>query len=124
MSELIDEAIFSQLLEMDDNDDHDFSKSLVIDYFVQVDESMEKFETLMKNKQFHDVAALGHYLKGSSAGIGALHIREICESIQHYENHIKSGKDGELYLKNLIDELKGTIEPTKKELHGRLGISY
>ncbi|KAF9357211.1 hypothetical protein BGX26_004084 [Mortierella sp. AD094] len=40
-SEIIDHATFDQLLEMDDEEDHEFSKSLVWDYFKQAEKTFE-----------------------------------------------------------------------------------
>ena len=36
-SDLIDHETFDQLLEMDDDEDHDFSKSIVLNYFEQAE---------------------------------------------------------------------------------------
>jgi osomolarity two-component system, phosphorelay intermediate protein YPD1 len=40
----IDGPTFEQILEMDDDDDKDFSKSIVFDFFVQAQNTFEKMD--------------------------------------------------------------------------------
>ena len=62
--------------------------------------------TLLKARQFErpihsdekdckKLSGLGHFLKGSSATLGVVGVRDSCESIQHYGNlrDEKTGKD-------------------------------
>lgn len=44
--EIVDQATFSQILEMDDDEDErDFSKSIVYDFFEQARNTFEKMDT-------------------------------------------------------------------------------
>lgn len=112
---IIDDLIFQQLLDMDDDDTHDFTKSILSDFFAQVDESMPKFIDLLKNNQLVDVARLGHFLKGSSAGVGASNIRNICEKIQHYELYAEKNQE-KIFLESQLNYLLPAIDIAKKQL--------
>jgi hypothetical protein len=54
--DFLDKVAFGGLLEMDDDDDHDFSKMLVHNYFDQVEGSFEPIETGM----YLDLLSLRH----------------------------------------------------------------
>lgn len=41
----VDKAIFDQILEMDDGDDHEFSKELVYNFFDQASETFTKMDS-------------------------------------------------------------------------------
>jgi len=42
--EHVDQATFSQILEMDEDESHDFSQPLVLNFFEQADETFEKMD--------------------------------------------------------------------------------
>jgi osomolarity two-component system phosphorelay intermediate protein YPD1 len=44
MSEVIDKATFDQILEMDDDEDMDFSKGIVYGFFDQAETTFEKMD--------------------------------------------------------------------------------
>lgn len=116
-SSVIDESAFMQLLEMDDEPDRSFTRSLLDDFFSQVDESLPKFHELINEKRYTDCGKLGHFLKGSSAGVGAKNIRDICEEIQYYA---KKGDDPESFLKEHLRELEQAVPIARKALYDRL----
>lgn len=43
-SDLIDTATFDQILEMDDDDQKEFSRSIVYDFFTQAESTFEKMD--------------------------------------------------------------------------------
>lgn len=45
--ELLDPATFEQILEMDDDDDKDFSKGIVYGFFEQAEATFQKMETAL-----------------------------------------------------------------------------
>lgn len=45
--DVIDVEVFDQLLEMDEEDDRDFSKSLVYNYFEQAESTFEKMNNAL-----------------------------------------------------------------------------
>ncbi|KAG0348053.1 hypothetical protein BG004_006187, partial [Podila humilis] len=87
VNDIIDHTTFDQLLEMDDEEDHEFSKSLVWNYFEQAEKTFGDMDEAMKKLDFPDLSRLGHFLKGSSAALGLTKVKESCEKLQHYGNH-------------------------------------
>lgn len=84
----IDPATFEQILEMDeDEDEREFSKSIVYDFFGQAESTFKKMDSELKKndeKSLKDLSELGHFLKGSSATLGLTKVKDSCEKIQHY----------------------------------------
>lgn len=81
--ELLDPATFEQILEMDDDDDKDFSKGIVYGFFEQAEATFQKMETALKDENLDELSSLGHFLKGSSATLGLVKVKDSCEKIQH-----------------------------------------
>lgn len=83
-SDVIDWATFSQILEMDeDEDDREFSKSIVTNYFEQAESTFTEMETALAAGNLEELSSLGHFLKGSSAALGLTKVKNSCEKIQH-----------------------------------------
>ncbi|KAF9396156.1 hypothetical protein BGX21_009656 [Mortierella sp. AD011] len=106
-SEIIDHATFDQLLEMDDEEDREFSKSLVWNYFEQAELTFDKLDGAMSQLDFPELSQLGHFLKGSSAALGLKKIKASCEKLQLYGNC----KDAEGTGTITEDEAKDLIRP-------------
>ncbi|PYI00558.1 phosphotransmitter protein Ypd1 [Aspergillus sclerotiicarbonarius CBS 121057] len=106
MSESIDQTTFEQILEMDDEGDNDFSKGIVYGFFDQAESTFDKMEKALKEEELDELSSLGHYLKGSSATLGLIKVKDACEKIQHYG----AGKD----------ETGSTDEPDKKTSLSRI----
>jgi len=81
---IIDHGIFDQLLQMDDDDDREFSKSIVWNYFEQAETTFKEMEDSIKQKDLPTLSAKGHFLKGSSAALGIEKVKQACEQIQNY----------------------------------------
>jgi len=75
--------IFSQILELDDDDSREFSRSMVSDYYSQVDATLVKMDQALSGKKLKELSDLGHFLKGSSAALGVERVQASCERIQH-----------------------------------------
>ncbi|CAE7225581.1 unnamed protein product [Rhizoctonia solani] len=99
----IDEAVFGQITEMDDDDD-DFSSDIVRDYFKQAVVTFKEIEDALNSKDFNTLSSKGHFLKGSSAALGVKKVQGWCEHIQHYGN--------------LRDEVKGIDLSEQQALRG------
>jgi len=118
-SDEIDRTTFEQILEMDDDEnEREFSRSIVFDFFDQAETTFKKMDSYLAEKDLAQLSALGHFLKGSSATLGLTKVKDSCEKIQHFG----AGKDetGQLdedddakSLKRLAD----TIEAAKQEFH-------
>jgi osomolarity two-component system phosphorelay intermediate protein YPD1 len=70
------------------------------------------------DKDFAQLSALGHFLKGSSATLGLTKVKDSCEKIQHFgarkdETGQLDEEDDELSLKRLGE----TIKAAKTEFH-------
>ncbi|KAJ4326658.1 Phosphorelay intermediate protein [Fusarium piperis] len=83
----VDMVTFSQILEMDDPDDHDFSSSIVFGFFEQAEETFTQIHEALDKEDLEKLSALGHFLKGSSATLGLVKVRDGCEKIQRYGKH-------------------------------------
>jgi len=81
--DIVEREIFDQLLEMDDDDDREFSKSLVDNYRSQFVETFTILQEALKAGDLRELYLKGHYLKGSSAALGLRKIRKTCEHIQN-----------------------------------------
>lgn len=113
----IDTATFEQILEMDDDEDErEFSKSIVYDFFQQADTTFQKMDANLESKDLAQLSALGHFLKGSSATLGLTKVKDSCEKIQHFgafkdETGTHDEPDAEVCLK----ACKTTIAQAKEE---------
>ena len=118
--DLIDDNAINQLLEMDEGDEHEFSRDILNEFFTQLEEKVPEFDDLLQKKDFDAVGKLGHFLKGSSAGVGAARIRQICDDIQHWE---KNTTDPEEFFHSKVADLKQAIPDTKRLLYEKVGLS-
>ncbi|KAM3418276.1 hypothetical protein BST61_g4277 [Cercospora zeina] len=84
-ADLIDHATFEQILEMDDDEDErEFSKSIVYDFFDQAAATFKSMHEAVDSQKLQDLSNLGHFLKGSSATLGLTKVKDSCEKIQHF----------------------------------------
>ncbi|KAH6688562.1 hpt domain-containing protein [Plectosphaerella plurivora] len=107
----VDMNTFSQILEMDDSeDDREFSQSIVSGFFEQAEETFEQMDAALKEEDLEKLSQLGHFLKGSSATLGLVKVRDSCEKIQRYgKKEDEEGNpvdDEELCLKKTGETLK------------------
>jgi len=84
LGDSIDVLTFEQILEMDDDDDREFSKSIVFGFFEQAEQTFTKMDDALEAKDLPQLSSLGHFLKGSSATLGLTKVKDSCEKIQHY----------------------------------------
>lgn len=101
--ENVDLTAFEQILDMDEEDDRDFSKSIVFGFLEQAESTFTKMDKAQlaplrtlarfhlltdslnsKDKDLEELSSLGHFLKGSSATLGFTLVKNECEKIQHY----------------------------------------
>jgi osomolarity two-component system phosphorelay intermediate protein YPD1 len=81
----VDITTFSQILEMDESEEErEFSKPLVFDFFKQAKETFNKMDRALKERNLGELSSLGHFLKGSSATLGFNKVRDSCQIIQQY----------------------------------------
>ncbi|CAZ84427.1 unnamed protein product [Tuber melanosporum] len=87
--DFIDLSTFEQILEMDDDEDHEFSRTIVFGFMEQAEETFKKMRDHLNQKDLHELSQLGHFLKGSSATLGLTKVKDHCEKIQN----LGSGRD-------------------------------
>jgi len=114
-SDIIDQPTFNQLLEMDDDDEREFSKSIISNYIEQAETTFGQMETALQEKNLAQLSSLGHFLKGSSAAVGLIHVKSSCEKIQHFgakkdETGSSDVSDEELCLERIKSTLKDVRE--------------
>lgn len=114
----VDDATFSQILEMDE-DSHDFSMPLVINFFEQADETFAQMDAAVDSKDLNELSKLGHFLKGSSATLGFTKIKDNCQIIQQYGSNLNvdgsAEPDEEICLRKIKDAL-AAVKVDKAEL--------
>lgn len=110
---IIDMDIFTQLLEMDDEDDREFSKSIVWNYFDQAETTFKEMDSALSTQDLTELSTLGHFLKGSSAAVGVIKVRDSCEHMQHYGKC--HGEDGvsDLSKDEALEKLTKTLRDVK-----------
>jgi osomolarity two-component system phosphorelay intermediate protein YPD1 len=113
----IDTSTFQQILEMDDDEDErEFSKSIVYDFFDQANTTFQKMEDNLDKKDLATLSSLGHFLKGSSATLGLTKVKDSCEKIQHFgARKDESGANDEPDDEVSLQKLETTIAQAKQE---------
>ncbi|KAF2741757.1 hpt domain-containing protein, partial [Sporormia fimetaria CBS 119925] len=112
----IDPTTFEQILEMDDDEEErDFSKSIVYDFFTQAESTFEKMDANLESKDLKTLSELGHFLKGSSATLGLTKVQASCEKIQHYGHKKDESGTKDITEEEGLSKLKTTIEQAKQE---------
>lgn len=115
----IDWEVVEQLMELDmDDPEFTFTKQVFHDFFEQLDEKIPALTQFVIAKDYENAAKLGHYLKGSSAAIGAVALSQISEDIQHCQ---EKKDDPQAYLMRLLHELQTAYPPVKRQLLQRVG---
>jgi len=115
--DVIDGPTFEQILEMDDDDEErDFSTSIVFDFFDQAKATFKNLDKALEEKNFDQLSALGHYLKGSSATLGLTKVKDSCEKIQHLGAHKdETGNKDEPDDEKTLKKIKTIVAQAKTE---------
>lgn len=113
--DFLDATTFEQLLEMDDDDEREFSKGIVWNYFEQVKGSFAPIEDGIQKRDFHALSSLGHFLKGSSAAVGLIKLKASCEKIQNYGNKLDETGNHSISEENALARIADVLLVTKKD---------
>ncbi|BGP20170.1 hypothetical protein JCM10213_000745 [Rhodosporidiobolus nylandii] len=81
---VVDMEVFGQLLEIDDDESHEFSKTLAFDYITQAETTFEEIDEALEKRDLDALSRKGHFLKGSSAALGLHRVQHSCEAMQHF----------------------------------------
>ncbi|KAI9678476.1 MAG: hypothetical protein M1829_002074 [Trizodia sp. TS-e1964] len=110
-NDLIDFATLEQVLEMDEDVvEREFSRGIVYEFFGQAKDTFDDMEKDLTTGDLPSLSALGHFLKGSSATLGLIKVKDSCEKIQHFgarkdESGTKDEPNDEVSLKRIKDTL-------------------
>jgi len=112
---IIDHDIFDQLLQMDDDDNREFTKGIVWNYFEQAETTFKEMEESIQAKDLPTLSSKGHFLKGSSAALGISKVKQACEQIQNYG--AKKDDDGSPLTseKEALDRIQASLSVAKLE---------
>ncbi|SMQ46205.1 unnamed protein product [Zymoseptoria tritici ST99CH_1A5] len=115
--DVIDTLTFEQILEMDDDEEErEFSRSIVFDFFEQAANTFSQMDKSLEAKDLENLSALGHFLKGSSATLGLTKVKDSCEKIQHFgARKNETGDQDEPDDEVSLSKCRTTIEQTKVE---------
>ncbi|KAE8268010.1 hypothetical protein A4X09_0g4350 [Tilletia walkeri] len=113
LPDVIDSDIFAQLLEMDDEEDHDFSKGIVWNYFDQAESTFDNMDDALATSDLGELSTLGHFLKGSSAAVGVIKVRDSCECMQHYGKMHDADGISQLTQQESVDKLTSALREVK-----------
>ncbi|POY75538.1 hypothetical protein BMF94_1441 [Rhodotorula taiwanensis] len=91
---VVDRSVFDQLLEIDDDDEREFSKSLAFDYIHQAETTITEIRDALQSEDLDTLSARGHFLKGSSAALGLQRVQHSCEALQHFGKNLDAHGEG------------------------------
>jgi len=117
LGDSIDAVTFEQILEMDDDEDErEFSRSIVFGFFTQAEETFVKMDEALREKDLRTLSSLGHFLKGSSATLGLTKVKDSCAKIQHFgQMKDEAGTADEPDEAKCLERIKETLKDVKEE---------
>ncbi|GAA5958659.1 hypothetical protein JCM3765_006710 [Sporobolomyces pararoseus] len=114
--EVVDMEVFGQLLEIDDDETHEFSKTLAFDYISQAETTFHEIEEALVAKDLDALSRKGHFLKGSSAALGLQRVQHSCEAMQHFgKRRDAHGEGPEVSEQEALNRCKGLLKRLRKE---------
>lgn len=129
LGDSVDMAAFSQILEMDEDEEaREFSKPLVMNWLEQAEETFVKITNAIEAKDLTKLKELGHFLKGSAATLGFSKVQDCCQVIQQYGSKLTLDNtpedDEDVCIKKCEEALKDAekdvqeLQVTLKEFFG------
>jgi osomolarity two-component system phosphorelay intermediate protein YPD1 len=106
---------FMQILEMDDPPDHEFSSSIVFDFFDQAEDTFSQMDTALEQSDLPTLSSLGHFLKGSSATLGMIKVRDGCEKIQQYGKGVDDDGIRGLSSSTSLERIREAVKAVKED---------
>ncbi|KAJ7043881.1 signal transduction histidine kinase [Mycena alexandri] len=88
----IDVAAFNQILDLDDDDTHAYSKDMIVMYFAQAPKAFAEMDAALAATDLRTLADLAHFLMGSSAALGIARVAATCARMEGVgEASLKAG---------------------------------
>ncbi|KAL4245179.1 hypothetical protein ABKN59_009892 [Abortiporus biennis] len=116
-TDAIDQEVFEQLLELDDDEEEtfDFSWGMVTAYFQQAITTFDELDAALEKEDLKTLSSLGHFLKGSSAALGIHKVQATCEKIQHYGKNWDDEAGVTLSDEQALTRIRTLLIDVKKE---------
>jgi len=130
---IINLDILCNVLDLDDDDTHEWSKSVAWDYFLQAHQTILKMERslyvrpqppdvsssldhhLSAEKDLPQLSFLAQFLKGSSATLGVSKVKVSCEQLEQYGSLRNQGIDRDLSLEVALVKIDRVLKCIKVE---------
>ncbi|HEB54321.1 MAG TPA: Hpt domain-containing protein [bacterium] len=96
MSDILDQSVLEELLSYADDGDPELLTDLIQMF---LDDGPSKVQAVLDgiaSGDFEKAERAAHSLKGSSGNLGARHVQEICEQLQHSTRNHELGRSREL----------------------------
>ncbi|KAG9545960.1 hypothetical protein KCU86_g12520, partial [Aureobasidium melanogenum] len=78
----IDVKIFREILELDDEDEQYFTRSLVCDFFALAQRTFAEMDACLESQDIKQLWTKAQFLKGPSATLGIYKVESICARIE------------------------------------------
>ncbi|TDL22089.1 histidine-phosphotransfer domain, HPT domain-containing protein [Rickenella mellea] len=112
---VIDMETFLQILDLDEDDTHDFSKGMAWAYFSQAAHTFTEMDEALAAKDLGKLSSLGHFLKGSSAALGVAKVQASCERMQHLGQRRDEEAGVDLSQEEALARIAPLLVAVKKE---------
>jgi osomolarity two-component system, phosphorelay intermediate protein YPD1 len=131
-------------MDEEEDGDKEFSKGIVYGFLEQAEQTFDKMDTslyrvpvfishrrwhhISRQKNLPELSSLGHFLKGSSATLGFVKIKDQCERIQHFG--LKKDESGandiqdEEYCLRMISEALAEVKKNYSEVEALMRQYY
>ncbi|KAI4844211.1 hypothetical protein E4T44_06321 [Aureobasidium sp. EXF-8845] len=76
-------TVFSDILELDDEDEQYFSRSLVCDFFALAQRTFAEMDACLETQDIKQLWSKARFLRGPSATLGVYKVDAICARIEH-----------------------------------------
>ncbi|KIY45556.1 histidine-phosphotransfer domain, HPT domain-containing protein [Fistulina hepatica ATCC 64428] len=106
---------FLQILDLDEDSDHEFSRDMVEAYFAQAATTFEDMASAISSADLTKLSELGHFLKGSSAALGVFKVQASCEKIQNFGKNQDQDTDRSLTDAEALKMITGLMPTVKRD---------
>ncbi|EJC97960.1 histidine-phosphotransfer domain, HPT domain-containing protein [Fomitiporia mediterranea MF3/22] len=112
---IIDMDTFRQILDLDEDETHDFSSGMAWAYFDQAATTFKEMKEALAAKDLSKLSSLGHFLKGSSAALGVAKVQASCERMQHYGQRRDEEANVDLAPEEALSRIERLLVQVKTE---------
>lgn len=103
--DMVHKETFYQILELDEDDEREFSSGMASAYCDQARSTYKQMEDAFQEKDLPKLSSLGHFLKGSSAALGMAKVQASCERMQHYGKCRDEETESDLTASEALDRI-------------------